>query len=75
MDRAYVCHMTNTAATQTQTIGIEAARIGRGDIVEIEGEFRTVDDYEWTADRRILWTLTDGSTFAIAPHRFVAAVA
>lgn len=63
--------MTNTESIQT--IGIMAARINRGDTVEIDGEWLTVDDYE-TLPGRIVWTFTDGTTRTVAPHRYITAV-
>lgn len=72
MASRYGSYMTNTTAAQT--IGLIAARINRGDTVEIEGEFRTVDDYATSAGR-ITWTFTDGGTYAIVPTRYVTALA
>ena len=55
----------------TQT-GILAARINRNDVVEIEGQPKTVADHD-TLPGRIRWTFTDGTTYTVIPTRYVTA--
>lgn len=49
-----------------------AARINRNDVVEIEGQVKTIADYE-TLPAAIRWTFTDGSTYTVRPTRTVYA--
>jgi len=57
----------------TQT-GILAARINRNDVVEIEGQTKTVADYDTSArPGRIVWTFTDGTTYTANPTGYVTA--
>lgn len=57
-----------------QITGIMAARVNREDMVEVEGEFHIVTDYEWTPNRNLRWTFADGSTYTISPTHTVSAL-
>lgn len=52
---------------------IIAARINRNDTIEINGQTKTVDDYE-TLQNAIRWTFTDGTTAVVSPLRVVSAL-
>ena len=66
----------NTTSTQTQTLRLIAARINRGDQLDMfdTGEFRTVDTVA-LMNCRVVVEYVDGTTASIEPHRYVEVVA
>ena len=70
-----LCHNKYVARNteEDEMTGIMAARINRNDTVEIEGQLKTIEDYE-TLGTVIRWTFTDGTTYTVTPTRYVTAL-
>lgn len=52
--------------------GLLAARINRNDVIEVDGQTKTVEDYTLMAcGTRIRFEFTDGTTYTTTPQRYL----